>query len=81
VEYREPERGRRRSLTNIIRILSKEWLTWLGRRSRAGKGRPVSQGSTKKTGTTDTELFLRGNADGTPPWGVPDGVFLSEGGT
>jgi hypothetical protein len=76
VEYREPERGRRRSLTNIIRIVSKEWLTWLSRR-----GRPMSQGSIKKTGTTDNESFLRGNADGTPPWGVPDGVYSREAGT
>jgi hypothetical protein len=73
VEERRPP-GRRKSLTNIVRIVSEEWLTWLRRGPRAW-ATVLGSGSNKKLSTTHTSPFLRkSNADGTP-WGVPDGVY------
>jgi hypothetical protein len=72
--------GPRRNLTNIIRIVSPEWLAWLRLGCVFGPSRPKYGPLNKKSSTTNTELILRGNADGTPPWGVPDGVFPSEAG-
>jgi hypothetical protein len=79
VEERRPP-GRRKSLTNIVRIVSEEWLTWLRRGPRAW-ATVLGSGSNKKLNTTNTHLFpKKSEADGTPQ-GVPDGVFVREGGT
>jgi hypothetical protein len=76
VEERRPP-GRRKSLNNIVRIVSEEWLTWLRRGPRAW-ATVLGSGSNKKSSTTDTSPFLlKSNADGTP-WGVPDGVHSYE---
>jgi hypothetical protein len=76
VEERRPP-GRRKSLTNIVRIVSEEWLTWLRRGPRAW-ATVLGSGSNKKLSTTHTSPFLKkSNADGTP-WGVPDGVYPCE---
>jgi hypothetical protein len=76
VEERRPP-GRRKSLNNIVRIVSEEWLTWLRRGPRAW-ATVLGSGSNKKSSTTDTSPFLkRSNADGTP-CGVPDGVYSCE---
>jgi hypothetical protein len=72
VEERRPP-GRRKSLNNIVRIVSEEWLTWLRRGPRAW-ATVLGSGSNKKSSTTNTGLFLRGK----PPWGVPDGVYPCE---
>ena len=61
-----------RSLTNIIRVVSREWRDWLHKgpsRSAMGVGSKCT--ATKKSSTTDTGLFLRG----TSPWGIPEGVY------
>jgi hypothetical protein len=76
VEERRPP-GRRKSLNNIVRIVSEEWLTWLRRGPRAW-ALVLGSGSNKKSSTTDTSPFLKkSNADG-PPQGVPDGVYPCE---
>ena len=76
VEERRPP-GRRKSLNNIVRIVSEEWLTWLRRGPRAW-ATVLGSGSNKKSSTTDTSPFLKkSNADG-PPQGVPDGVYPCE---
>jgi hypothetical protein len=76
VEERRPP-GRRKSLNNIVRIVSQEWLTWLRRGPRAW-ATVLGSGSNKKSSTTHTSPFLlKSNADGTP-WGVPDEVYPCE---
>ena len=75
ISVQERRRKGQRSLTNIIRIVSREWSDWL----RKGRRRPaMGVGSKctaiKKLSTTDTSLFLRG----TSPWGIPDGVYSCE---
>jgi hypothetical protein len=79
ISVQERRRKGQRSLTNIIRIVSREWSDWL----RKGPRRPaMGVGSNctaaKKSSTTDTGLFLKGGADEPPPWGVPDGVYSCE---
>ena len=64
-----------RSLTNIIRIVSRDWSDWL----RKGPRWPVEgvgskRTAVKKSSITDTGLFLRER----PPWGIPDGVYACE---
>jgi hypothetical protein len=71
------ERRRRgqRSLTNIIRIVSRDWLNWLHKgpsRSAIGVGSKCT--AAKKSSTTDTGLFLRGR----PSLSIPDGVYPCE---
>jgi hypothetical protein len=72
ITVQERRRRGQRSLTNIIRIVSRDWLNWLH------KGPPRSgwwvQTAAKKSNTTDTGLFLRGK----PPWSIPDGVYSCE---
>jgi hypothetical protein len=73
VQERRP-RGQR-SLTNIIRIVSCDWLNWLHKgpsRSAMGVGSKCT--AAKKSSTTDTGLSLGGK----PPWGIPDGVYSCE---
>jgi hypothetical protein len=76
VEERRPP-GRRKSLNNIVRIVSEEWLTWLRKGPRAWAA-VLGSGSNKKLSTTHTSPFLlKSNADGTL-WAIPDGVYSSE---
>jgi AraC-like DNA-binding protein len=61
-----------RSLTNIIRIVSRDWLNWLHKSpSRSAMGVGSKCTATKKTNATDTGLSLGEK----PPWGIPDGVY------
>jgi hypothetical protein len=72
ITVQERRRRGQRSLTNIIRIVSREWLNWLHRgpsRSAMGVGSKCT--AAKKSSTTDTGLSLGGR----PPWGIPDGVY------
>jgi hypothetical protein len=70
ITVQERRRRGQRSLTNIIRIVSREWLNWL-RPSRSAMRVGSKCTAAKKSSTTDTGLFLRG----TSPWGIPDGVY------
>ena len=75
VTVQERRRKGQRSLTNIIRIVSREWRDWLHKGpswSAMGVGSKCT--AIKKSNTTDTGLFLRG----TSPWGIPDGVYSCE---
>jgi hypothetical protein len=75
ISVQERRRRSHRSLTNIIRIVSREWLNWLHKgpsRSAMGVGSKCT--AIKKSNTTDTGLFLRG----TSPWGIPDGSIPVE---
>jgi len=64
-----------RSLTNIIRIVSRDWLNWLHKGPSRSAMRVGSKcKAAKKSSTTDIRLFLRGR----PPWGIPDGVYSCE---
>jgi hypothetical protein len=75
ISVQERRRSGQRSLTNIIRIVSREWLNWLHKGpSRSAMGVGSKCATIKKTNTTDTGLFLRG----TSPWGIPDGVYSCE---
>jgi hypothetical protein len=59
-----------RSLTNVIRIVSREWLDWLHKGpSRPAMGVGSKCTAAKKSSTTDTGLFLRG----TSPWAFQTG--------
>jgi hypothetical protein len=75
ITVEERRRPGQRSLTNIIRIVSREWRDWLhnGRRW-PGEGVGSKRTAVKKSSTTDTSLFLREG----PPWGIPDGVYACE---
>jgi len=75
ISVQERRRAGQRSLTNVIRVISREWWDWLHK----GPSRPaIGVGSKctaiKKSSTTDTGLFL----SGTSPWGIPDGVYSCE---
>jgi hypothetical protein len=75
ITVQERRRRGQRSLTNIIRIVSRDWLNWLHKgpsRSAMGVGSKCT--AIKKTNATDTSLFLRV----TSPWGIPDGVYSCE---
>jgi hypothetical protein len=64
-----------RSLTSIIRVVSREWRDWLYKGpSRCAMRVGSKCTGIKKSNTTDTDLFLRG----TSPWGIPDGVYSCE---
>jgi hypothetical protein len=72
ITVQERRRRGQRSLTNIIRIISRDWMNWLHKgpsRSAMGVGSKCT--AAKKSSTTDTSLFLREK----PPWGIPDGVY------
>jgi hypothetical protein len=72
ITVQERRRRGQRSLTNIIRIISRDWLNWLHKgpsRSAMGVGSKCT--AAKKSSTTDTGLSLRGK----PPWGIPDRVY------
>jgi hypothetical protein len=72
ITVQERRRRGQRSLTNIIRIVSREWRDWLHRGpSRPAMGVASKCTAAKKSNTTDTSLFLRGK----PPWGIPEGVY------
>ena len=63
ITVQERRRRGQRSLTNIIRIVSREWLNWLHKgpsRSAMGVGSKCT--ATKKSSTTDTGLFSKGKA-------------------
>jgi len=75
ISVQERRRTGQRSLTNIIRVVSREWRDWLHKGpSRSAMGVGSKCATIKKTNTTDTGLFLRG----TSPWGIPDGVYSCE---
>ena len=75
ISVQERRRTGQRSLTNIIRIVSREWLDWLHKGpSRSAMGVGSKYTAAKKSNTTDTGLFLRG----TSPWGIPNGVYSCE---
>ena len=75
ISVQERRRKGQRSLTNIIRIVAREWSDWL----RKGPRRPATgvgsnYTAAKKSSITDTGLFLRG----TSPLDIPDGVYSCE---
>jgi hypothetical protein len=72
ITVQERRRRGQRSLTNIIRIVSREWRDWLHKgpsRSATGVGSKCT--AIKKSNTTDTALSLGGMS----PSGIPDGVY------
>jgi hypothetical protein len=63
ISVQERRRRGQRSLTNIIRIVSREWWDWLHKgpsRSAMGVGSKCT--AIKKSSTTDTDSFLKGKA-------------------
>ena len=75
ISLTERRRAGQRSLTNIIRIVSREWRDWLHRGpARSPMGVGSKRTAAEKSSTTDTDLFLRGR----PPWEIPNGVFACE---
>jgi hypothetical protein len=75
ISVQERRRRGQRSLTNIIRIVSREWSDWLRKSpSRSAMGVGSKCTAIKKSNTTDTDLFLRG----TSPLDIPDGVYSCE---
>jgi hypothetical protein len=73
ISVQERRRRGQRSLTNVIRIVSREWRDWLQRAPRYAIGVGSNRTAAKKSSTTATGLFLRGKR----PWGIPGGLFLS----
>jgi hypothetical protein len=78
ISVQQRRRRGQRSLTNIVRIISPEWLAWLYKGPSASSRAILGEGSNKKLSTTNTGLFLKGRAAEPPPWGIPDGVFSGE---
>jgi hypothetical protein len=79
ISVQERRRKGQRSLTNIIRIVSREWSDWLRKgpsRSAIGVGSKCT--AIKKLSTTNTGLFLKKGTAEPPPWGIPDGVYSCE---
>jgi hypothetical protein len=59
ISVQERRRPGQRSLTNIIRIVSKEWSDWLRKGRRwPGGGVGSKRTAAEKSSTTDTGLFL-----------------------
>jgi hypothetical protein len=54
ISVQERRRKGQRSLTNIIRIISPEWLTWLRKGPSASSRAILGEGSNKKLSTTNT---------------------------
>jgi hypothetical protein len=79
ISVQERRRAGQRSLTNVIRVISREWRDWLHKgpsRSAIGVGSKCT--AIKKLSTTNTGLFLKKGTAEPPPWGVPDGVYSCE---
>jgi hypothetical protein len=76
VEERRPP-GRRKSLNNIVRIVSKEWLTWLRKGPRVWA--VPECGSDNRAPRIQVHSLKGGRPQKGLPWGVPDGVFPCEG--
>ena len=75
ISVQERRRAGQRSLTNIIRIVSREWRDWLHKGpSQSARGVGSKCTAIKKSNTTDTGFFLRG----TSPLDIPDGVYSCE---
>jgi hypothetical protein len=75
ISVQERRRRGQRSLTNIIRIVSREWLNWLHKGPSRSAMRVGSKcRAAKKSSTTDTGLSLGGK----PPWDIPDGVYACD---
>jgi len=75
ISLQERRRRGQRSLTNIIRIVSREWLNWLHKGPSRSAMRVGSKcRAAKKSSTTDTDLSLGGK----PLWGIPDGVYACD---
>jgi hypothetical protein len=67
ISVQERRRAGQRSLTNVIRIVSREWRDWLHKGPQSAMGVGSKCTTAKKSSTTDTGLSLRGK----PPWGTP----------
>ena len=65
LERQERRRPGMVSLTNVLRVVDREWLAWL---ARGTKGKTsLSGGGLKKPNTTDTYGFKRGDGLGGQP--------------
>jgi hypothetical protein len=73
ITVRERRVRGQRSLSNIIKVVSREWRDWL-HKSRSAMGVGSKRTATEKSNTTDTGLSLRGRT----PWGIPDGVYTCD---
>jgi len=70
ISVQERRRTGQRSLTNIIRIVSKEWSDWLKKgRWQPSRGVGSNRTQSKKLSTTDTSLFLSVRPDDDPKTG------------
>jgi hypothetical protein len=74
ITVQERRRRGQRSLTNVIRIVSREWRDWLYKGPQSAMGVGSKCTAAKKSSTTDTGLFLRGR----PSLSIPDGVYPCE---
>jgi hypothetical protein len=74
ITVQERRRRGQRSLTNIVRIVSKEWRDWLHKGPRYVQG----VGSKCSAPRIRVHSLKGGPAQKGSPWGVPDGVFSYE---
>ena len=81
----ERRRDKRPNLANVVRIVSREWTSWIARGRRPNSSAPAPKGGgCKKTGATDIGSFrtlrsdrvLRGQHIQTAPSKTPKGTML-----
>lgn len=60
----ERRRDKRPNLANVVRVISREWMTWIKRGARLKSQPPApKRGGSKKMGSTDKSSFRRSNGD------------------
>jgi hypothetical protein len=68
-----------RSLTNIVRIVSREWRDWLRKGpTRTATGVPRWEGSKSSARPILVHSKREDRPQKGPPWGIPDGVYPCE---
>ena len=78
ITVQERRRPGQRSLTNIVRVVSREWRNWLHKGPRHSTGAPRGEGSKSSARPIQVYSKREDRPQKGPPWGIPDGVYPCE---
>ena len=78
ITVQERRRPGQRSLTNIVRVVSREWRNWLHKGPRHSTGAPRGEGSKSSVRPIQFNSKREDRPQKGPPWGIPDGVYPCE---